>query len=32
MLLVMSIEASDDRSKVLDICAGTSYDTVFTIR
>ena len=32
MLLGMSIEASDDRSRVLDICAGSGYDVVYTIR
>ena len=32
MLLGMSIKASDDRSRVLDVCAGTSYNTVYTIR
>ena len=32
MLLGMSIEASDDRSRVIDVCAGNSYSTVYTIR
>ena len=31
ILLGMSTEATD-HSRVLDICAGTSYNTVYTIR
>ena len=32
ILLGMSIEASDDRSRVLNICTGSGYNTVYTIR